>query len=400
VRRDRSSVFRAEFQCRSSWQRLRVGTVASEAVSALELEPWPPLPHDLGEQPTGWSPKTLAVSSGRPKGAGATLNQPLVLASNFRDGGDYVRTHGTESWVAFEDAVGALEGGHALSFASGMAVASAILHALMPKVIVLPNASYMGVRTLIAEVAAGHGIEVRLVDVTNTAEVLAAAQGADVVWLESPTNPTLEVADLATLCSSLSAMGVPTVIDSTFATPLGQQPLTLGARIVLHSATKFIGGHSDLLLGVAVTRDRAIYEALFRARTYVGATPGALETFLALRGLRTLPLRFGASSSSAVELAKRLRAHPAVSSVRQIGPMMAVIVRGGATVADWVCAHVQLLVPATSLGGVETTLERRQKYGGDSHIDPGLLRVSVGIEDVEDLWTDLLQALASAPTAA
>jgi cystathionine gamma-synthase len=324
------------------------------------------------------------------------LNQPLVLASNFRDGGDYARTHGTDSWIAFEDAIGALEGGHALSFASGMAVAAAILHALMPKVIVLPNASYMGVRTLVGDVAAGYGLEVRLVDVTNTAEVLRVSEGADLVWLESPTNPTLDVADLALLCLSLAQRSILTVIDSTFATPLGQQPLALGATIVLHSATKFIGGHSDLLLGVAVTRDALVYGALYRARTYAGATPGALETFLALRGLRTLPLRYEASSVSAAELAKRLRAHPAVGDVRQIGPMMAVILRGGAGVADWVCANVQLLVPATSLGGVETTLERRQKYAGDSAIDPGLLRISVGIEDVEDLWNDLSQALTSA----
>jgi cystathionine gamma-synthase len=346
-----------------------------------------------------WSPRTVAVAAGRPKGPGVPLNQPLVLASNFRDGGDYTRTHGTDSWIAFEEAIGALEGGYALSFASGMAVASAILHALMPKVMVLPSASYMGVRTLISDVAAGHGIEVRLVDVTNTAEVLAAAQGADLVWIESPTNPTLEVADLAVLCSACSSLGVPTVIDSTFATPLGQQPLALGATIVLHSATKFIGGHSDLVLGVAVTRDETIYASLFRARTYVGATPGALETFLALRGLRTLPLRFEASSKSAKELAKRLAAHEQVSDVRQIGPMIAVTLRGGAVVADWVCAKVQLLVPATSLGGVETTVERRQKYAGDAHIDPGLLRMSVGLEDLEDLWTDLSQALASAPAA-
>jgi cystathionine gamma-synthase len=369
-------------------------------VSVNETQSWPPLPRDLGIEVPGWSPRTLAVSSGRPKGAGATLNQPLVLASNFRDGGDYARTHGTDSWIAFEEALGALEGGHALCFASGMAVASAILHALMPKVIVLPNASYMGVRTLIADVAAGYGLEIRLVDVTNTAEVLAASEGADLVWLESPTNPTLDVADLAKLCAVLAERSVNTVIDSTFATPLGQQPLALGATIVLHSATKFIGGHSDLLLGVAVTRDAAVREALYRARTYVGATPGALETFLALRGLRTLPLRYSASTATAVELAIRLRAHEAVESVRQIGPMMAVILHGGAVVADWVCANVQLMVPATSLGGVETTLERRQKYAGDAHVNPGLLRVSVGIEDVEDLWADFCQALAAAPTAA
>lgn len=354
-------------------------------------EPWPPAPRPLPD--LGWSPRTIAVATGRPHGLGSPLNQPIVLASNFRGGGDYTRTHGTESWIAFEDAIGALEGGHALSFASGMAAASALLQALMPKVIVLPTASYMGVRTLVADLSAGRGIEVRLVDVTDAAAVLAAAEGADVVWLESPANPTLDVADLATICGSLSANGVTTVVDSTFATPLGQAPLAFGATAVLHSATKFIGGHSDLLLGVAVTRDEKLHELLFRARTYGGGTPGALESFLALRGLRTLPLRFEAASRSAAELATRLRAHPVVSSVRQIGPMMAVIVRGGADVADAVCANVRLLVPATSLGGVETTIERRQKYLGDAHVNPGLLRISVGIEDVEDLWSDFACAL-------
>ncbi len=360
----------------------------------VDPEPWPPTPRAVPD--TGWSPRTVAVAAGRPYGVGAPLNQPLVLASNFREGGDYSRTHGTASWVAFEDAMGALEVGHALSFASGMAAASALLHALMPKVIVLPRASYLGVRTLVADLAAGHGLEVRLVDVTDTEAVLAASEGANVTWLESPANPTLDVADLAALCGALSTRGTTTVVDSTFATPLGQQPLALGATAVLHSATKFIGGHSDLLLGVAITRDAKLHESLFRARTYGGATPGALESFLALRGLRTLPLRYEASSRSATELAARLRGHEAIDAVRQIGPMMAVIVHGGAAIADAVCANVRLLVPATSLGGVETTIERRQKYLGDAHVNPGLLRMSVGIEDVEDLWSDLAQALVAA----
>lgn len=363
-----------------------------ETPVSAPVEPWPPAPR-LAENP-GWSPRTVAVSAGRPQGPGSSLNQPIVLASNFREGGEYSRTHGTQSWVAFEDAIGALEGGHALSFASGMAAASAILQAVMPKVLVLPDASYMGVRTLVNDLSAGHGIEVRLVDVTNTEAVLAASVGADLVWLESPTNPTLDVADLIAICTSLSARGIPSVVDSTFATPLGQQPLALGATVVLHSATKFIGGHSDLLLGVAITVDPKMYEGLFRARTYGGATPGALETFLALRGLRTLPLRYEASTISAAELAKRLGNDDRVLSVRQIGPMMAVIVHGGAPIADQVCARVRLMVPATSLGGVETTIERRQKYAGDAHVNPGLLRISVGIEDVEDLWHDLLQAMA------
>jgi cystathionine gamma-synthase len=228
--------------------------------------------------------------------------------------------------------------------------------------------------------------------------VVAAADGADVVWLESPTNPTLDVADLATLCGLMSDRGIPTVVDSTFATPLGQQPLSMGATAVMHSATKFIGGHSDLLCGLVVTGDDAVYERVFRARTFVGATPGALESFLALRGLRTLPLRYEAATANATELARRLADHPLIDSVRQIGPMMAIIVRGGAPVADAVCAHVGLIVPATSLGGVETTIERRQKYPGDAHVHPGLLRASIGIEHVDDLWNDLDRALGLAAT--
>ena len=298
--------------------------------------------------------------------------------------------------MAFEEGIGVLEGGSAVSFASGMAAASGLLYALMPRVLVLPEVSYLGVRTLVGDLVAGGRLDVRHVDVADTSAVLDASVGADLVWLESPTNPTLDEADLTQLCGTLAARGIPTVVDSTFATPLGQQPLALGASAVLHSATKFIGGHSDLLLGVVVTRDAALYDRLFRARTYAGATPGALESFLALRGMRTLPLRFEAASRSAMELAARLRAHPAVASVRQIGPMMAVIVRGGAAGADGVCAAVRLLVPATSLGGVETTIERRHKYAGDAHVDPALLRVSVGIEDVEDLWADLSAALAVA----
>lgn len=366
----------------------------TEADPPLHSEPWPPQP----PKPSfpAWSPRTLAVAAGRPREVGAPLNTPITLASNIRGGGDYARTHGTPNWIAFEEAIGMLEGGTAVSFASGMAAASALLHALMPRVLVLPKVSYMGVRTLVGDFVAAGRMEVRPVDVTDTAGILAAADGADAVWLESPTNPTLDEADLAHLCAVLAARSITTIVDSTFATPIGQQPLALGATAVLHSATKFIGGHSDLLLGVVVTRDQALYDKLFRARTYVGATPGALESFLALRGLRTLPLRYEAAARSAADLSQRLRAHPAVASVRQIGPMMAVVIRGGAPAADAVCASVRLLVPATSLGGVETTIERREKYAGDSHVDPGLLRVSVGIEDVEDLWTDLSGALSGA----
>lgn len=342
------------------------------------------------------APSTLAVTAGRPAGVGEPLNAALVLASNVRGSGDYARNEGTATWTAFETALGALEGGRAVAFASGMAAASAALFALAPRVVVVPDVCYLGVRELLSEHEANGRVELRPVDITATGDVLAAQEGADVLWVESPTNPTLDVADLAALGAAARAAGVPMVVDSTFATPLRQRPLDHGATIVLHSATKFIGGHSDLLLGVCVAADDATHDRLARARGLQGATPGALECFLALRGLRTLAVRLDVGERSARALVDRLRAHPGVSDVRYPGwgAMVAFVCRGGAPAADAVCERVELLVPATSLGGVETTIERRQKYAGDAHVDPGLLRMSVGIEDVDDLWRDLEHALA------
>jgi cystathionine gamma-synthase len=334
---------------------------------------------------------TIAVTAGRPSLPGDPLNQPLVLASNFRGGGEYTRTHGTATWAALEAAVGALEGGRAISFASGMAAASAIVYAFAPKVVVIPTFSYLGVRSLLSEYQLQGHVELRPVDITDTAQVAAAAAGADVVWVETPTNPTLDIADLPAIAAASAAAGAHMVVDSTFATPLLQRPLEHGAAVVLHSGTKFIGGHSDLLIGLCVTNDDAIYERLVQARTFQGATPGALEAFLALRGLRTLAIRLEAMQRNAIVLVERLRAHPAVAEVRYPGQgaMVSFVTTGGADAADKLCEGVRILVPATSLGGVETTIERRQKYAGDAHVPPGLLRMSVGIEDVEDLWADL-----------
>lgn len=346
------------------------------------------------------SPATIAVTAGRPGGPGAPLNTPLVMASNFREGGEYTRTHGTETWAALEEAVGALEGGTAVSFASGIAAAAAAVYALAPRVVVLPEFSYLGVRSLLGEHESQGHLELRVVDITDTAAVAAAAEGADVVWVETPTNPTLHVADLPAIGAAVAASGASMVVDSTFATPLLQRPLEHGAAIVIHSGTKFIGGHSDLLIGLAVTSSPAVHERLVLARTFQGGTPGSMEAFLALRGLRTLPLRLEASQRNARELVDRLRAHPAVAEVRYPGEgaMLSLVMAGDADAArdaaDRLCASVRLLVPATSLGGVETTLERRQKYAGDAHVHPGLVRMSVGIEDVDDLWADLVQALA------
>lgn len=348
-----------------------------------------------------WSPATLAVTAGRPVEDGSPLNVPIVLASNVRASGDYARTHGTETWAALEEAVGALEGGRAVSYASGMAAAAAAVHALAPKVLVMPITSYMGVRSLLAEYETQGHLELRRVDITDTVAVTEALDGADLLWIETPTNPTLDVADLSVLCAAARDRGVASVVDSTFATPLRQRPLDHGATVVMHSGTKFIGGHSDLLIGLCITNDDAVHDRLVSARTFQGATPGALESFLALRGLRTLPVRLAAAEANARVLVDRLAAHPAVAEVRYpgTGAMLAVVMAGdhdaARAAADRLCDRVRLAVPATSLGGVETTLERRQKYAGDAHVHPGLVRVSVGIEDVEDLWADLAHALSN-----
>lgn len=341
---------------------------------------------------------TIAVSAGRPKGVGEPLNHPIVLASNLRgEAGDYTRTHGTATWIGLEDAVGALEGGRALAFSSGMAAAAGALFALAPKVLVLPTDSYLGVRALVDDhVQQGH-VEARAVNIADTAAVIAALDGADVAWIETPTNPTLEVADVAAICTAAAARGVRVVVDSTFATPICAQPLADGATIVIHSGTKFIGGHSDLLIGLAIASDDVVYGRLHHTRLVNGSTPGALEAFLALRGVRTLALRMERAQANAVELVARLRMHNAVSRVRYpgFGAMVAFELVGGASAADAACRAVQLIVPATSLGGVETTMERRQKYAGDAHVPPGLIRLSVGIEHIDDIWADLSAALTA-----
>ena len=232
-------------------------------------------------------------------------------------------------------------------------------------------------------------------DVADTAAVVAACDGAALVWLESPTNPMLAVADIAAIASAAHLLGLAVVVDNTFATPLYQRPLDLGADIVVHSATKFLGGHSDLLMGVSVTRDDIWFDGLVQARTYGGAIPGTLEAFLALRGLRTLHVRLERASQTAAEVVARLLLHPAVEVVRYpgFGAMVSFDVVGGAEAADKVCGAVRLIVPATSLGGVETSIERRSKYAGEEKTPPGLLRMSVGLEHIDDLWADLLQAL-------
>jgi cystathionine gamma-synthase len=346
------------------------------------------------------------------------LNVPITPASALQAGGaaGYARG-GHAPWMALEEVVGALEGGRALAFSSGMAAATAAM-SLFPAraVVVAPTVAYMDVRRSLLRLPENEGGEVRLVDVTDSDAVLAACDGADVLWLESPTNPLLGIADLPRLCAAMRDRRILCVVDNTFATPLLQRPLELGADLVVHSATKAMGGHSDLLLGVVVTADDTRFAGLREARELGGATPGALESYLCLRGLRTLPLRLERAQHNAGVLAERLSDHPAVTEVRYpglgshpqhqrsretvAGPgfMLTFRVRGGAARADALVAALRVLKHATSLGGVETTLERRARYPTERDVVPeDLLRVSVGCEHVEDLWSDLQQALSSTP---
>jgi cystathionine gamma-synthase len=373
--------------------------------------------------PGGLHPETAVICAGRPDhAAGGPLNVPVVLASNFhagpdtgQDGRAYARTDATPGWEALETAVGQVEGGHAVAFSSGMAAIAAVLD-LVPAGgrILAPADCYFGVGELLAD-AAQHGRwAVDRVDLTDIPAVQAGVAGVDLLWLETPSNPLLEVADLPALCAAGRRAGAIVGVDNTFATPLLQQPLVLGADIVVHSATKFIGGHSDLLSGLAIARDQALAGRLRHRRGLSGATPGALEAFLALRGLRTLALRLDRGQANAAELARRLDEHPAVSRVRYpglpgdpghrtaaaqmtgFGAVLAFEVADAPT-ADRLCDALHVIVHATSLGGVESTIERRSKLPGQEHVPPGLLRLSVGCEHIDDLWNDLDTALGRAP---
>lgn len=345
-----------------------------------------------------WSARTRAIVAGRPAGDGEPMNVPIVPASVLGDG--YARDLGTPTWQAFEQAVGELEGGEVTSFASGIAAVAAVFDLLDAGAeVAVPTSSYTGTRGLLAHSAARGRLRVRRIEPSDTAGWVAAAGEVAVLWIESPTNPTLESMDVASIVAA-AAQRSPrpyVVVDNTFATPLGAQPLRDGADIVVHSATKLIGGHSDLLLGLTATADTDLAAELRQARTRAGATPGALEAWLALRGLRTLPVRLAEASGTAALLAERLGAHPAVHAVRYPGSgIMISFDLADAETAEKFCGSLTLITVATSLGGVESTLERRAGHSGEEHVPAGLLRFSVGLEDPEDLWHDLDRALSAA----
>jgi cystathionine gamma-synthase len=361
---------------------------------------------------------TRAVAAGRPERVGdAGLNVPIDLNSTFLAPGvaGYGRFN-NQSWNALESAIEALEGGPTLAFSSGMAAISSVF-ATLPhgSVIVASKNGYSGTMTLLKNMVDAGAAEVRYLDISNNDEVLAAIKGADLLWIESPTNPALEVADLPLIISAAKSEGLLVAIDNTFATPIAQTPLAMGADIVVHSLTKYISGHSDVILGSLSTNDSAIFEKVSNHRKLGGAIPGPFETWIALRGLRTLSLRMERAQSNALELARRLSSHPAVENVRYsglptdrfherassfmkgYGAIIGFEVKAGAEAADKACAASKLVSYATSLGGVESLWERRHRWSAESPTIPkNLIRLSVGIEDVDDLWRDIDQALNTA----
>jgi cystathionine gamma-synthase len=286
--------------------------------------------------------------------------------------------------VEAETRLGELEGGRALLFASGMAAATSILLALMQpgQTVALAEGAYFGMEVMMRDALGLWGLKMVLFDQTG-----APPDGADLVWLEAPSNPFQTVPDIAAAAAHPGKV----VVDSTVATPVFLRPLAEGADIVLHSATKYLTGHSDAMAGVVVCGDDADYERLFHFRHITGPICSADTAALVTRGLKTLRLRVERQTGTARTLAERLGAHPAVQTVRYAG-------FGGLLsfdVADprRVETATKLIKNATSLGGVETTMESRRRWEGE-RCPPGLLRLSVGLEDPDALWSDLEQALA------
>jgi cystathionine gamma-synthase len=363
-------------------------------------------------------PESIVVASGRPeRSTHAPVNAPIVLSATFHHGaGDnpYVREVGTPAVHAFEAVLGELEGGTALAFASGMAAIAAVVEGRPAgSVVVVPDACYGGTVGIFARQQELGRLTVRSVDVADTEAVLRALPGAQLLWLESPTNPLMGVVDLPVLADAAHVEGALVCVDSTFNTPLVLRPLAYGADLVMHSATKFLSGHSDVLMGALVVRSPQLAAELHVRRTLTGGVAGALEAYLGLRGLRTLAVRMERAQANAGELAARLAAHPAVQRVRYpglpadpfheratrlhngYGALLSFDVAGTEEDAERVCQRVQLITHATSLGGVESLMERRARYAVDAACGtpPNLVRLSVGIEHVEDLWADLAAAL-------
>jgi cystathionine gamma-lyase len=366
---------------------------------------------------TGLGDGTRVVRAGLPEAEQGTPFLPgPVFAAPFHLHGDpgdadfvYTR-YGNPTSERYEQALGELEGGEVVLFASGMAAAAALLlTTLRPgSAVAMDRDCYLSVRHLAATHLEPRGVELRL---GGPAELEALVVGADLLWLESPSNPKLELSDIPALSAAARAHEALIVVDNTTAGPLLQHPLELGADVSMVSATKHLSGHDDLQLGYVATRDAALAGELRDWRRDAGAVPGPFETWLAHRSLPTLALRIERGCANALALAEVLEAHPAVGMVRYPGlpddpghELARRQLRGFGTVvsfdlgdrgrAEAFLAAAELVTEATSFGGVRTTAERRARWGGDD-VPEGFVRLSAGCEDTADLVADIEQALAA-----
>ena len=341
-------------------------------------------------------PATLAVHAGRPpRDIDQPLNVPITMASTYVAGGDleYGR-YANPTWTAFEDALGRLEDGRCLAFASGLAVVSTVLDLVgAGETVVAPRHAYNGTTTQLADLEARGRARALLVDIADTDAVVAACADAALVWIESPTNPAMEIADIPAIAAAAHEAGARVVVDNTFATPLLQQPLDLGADLVVHSATKYLSGHADLVMGAAVTRDDELHDVLKGRRDLAGAIPGAFEAWLAHRSLATLAVRLERQEANAAALAEALRTRDDVTDVRWpgVGSVLCFTLEG-ADRAQAFLGAATLVAEATSFGGLHSTAERRARWGTDD-VAEGWIRFSCGIEDTADVLADVFGAL-------
>jgi cystathionine gamma-lyase len=343
---------------------------------------------------------------------GEPLAPPLVPASTYVLSGDPAGApfrYGREAnptWSALEAEYEAAFGAPCLALSSGMAACAAVIDGLLPRGgrVVAPSDGYYALRALLQ----ARGVDARLVASTQpTAFAEAAAGGAALVWVETPTNPGLDVVDLRATADACRAAGALLVVDNTLATAAGQDPFSFGADVVVVSASKATSGHSDAMIGLVAARDQNVLAKVRGARTVGGAIPGVLEAWLCLRGLKTLDLRIERVSQSALAVAERLAAeriavrYPGLGSdrghalaarqMKHFGPVLTFDLETQAR-AERFCSRLEAIFEATSFGGVETSLERRARWGGDD-ISPGLIRLSVGLEPAASILEELLRAL-------
>ena len=376
---------------------------------------------------TGFSTRAIHAGQNPDPHTGSVI-VPIHATSTFaqdgvgglREGYEYART-GNPTRTALETCLAELEGGrYGRAFASGMAATDALLRATCRPGdhVIIPDDAYGGTFRLIDKVFRHWGIEHTAVSLSQVDAVRAAVRPTTrVVWCETPTNPLLSIADIMALAGVAQEAQARLVVDNTFASPYLQTPLGLGADVVLHSTTKYLGGHSDVIGGALVTDDGQLDEQVAFLQNGAGAVPGPFDAWLTLRGIKTLAVRMERHCDNAERVVAALQAHPevldvrypglethpghevAVKQMRRFGGMVSFTVRGGAQTALAVCARTRVFTLAESLGGVESLIEHPGRMthasttGSQLEVPAELLRLSIGIEDVEDLIDDLLTAL-------